>query len=234
MNINKVSIYQVLILLVGAFIFLSCKDQKPSFTDFNHFQEQKELVTLDFSLEEPALVKQIEAQATISLCDDPTRISRLTVAGHTYEFPIIIHKNCSGYATAHNVVPVVLNAQHNIIIDDAIVHGNDKIADKIVAVAKERISQKQHTALLFSFSWDTASSKDKIEESFVQVLLGIDKLMEDRSKEFFGKSIGALNIQERKELKAKFVGLPLIYGFNLQNFQPVIPPKKPEDINNDR
>lgn len=217
----------LLFLVIIISFFSSCKDDK-KFVDFNHFDKKADTISIDFSHNNFDLIKSVEKHSKVSLCDEKYRLGIFELENSRYIFPVILDKFCENDAIVHNIIDIIINQNNQILVESELVVNDISLKDKVLRHSKERLDAKNYKGLLFNFSWIEKLDKETNKENLVEILKGIDLVLDYKSNQLFGKSLKHLNKKELEKLNSEFYANLLI-----ADYDPIINQPPPKQFGND-
>ena len=213
------------LLLISA---ISCKnnDEIEKVADFfkNKSDEKELMATIDFSLSDSLLLRSIEIQTKTDLCENSRFTARINYQDRIIEFPAFANKNCNWNTMPHNLIPILINKENQVLVDYETVKLDESLEKKLIKATKERIIGTEKKNLLYLMQWDTELKPDLVKKRVYETLKGIKNYSNEISLSKFKKDISDLTENEKDLLKKEFIG---IIGVN--GYFPPPPPSKMEN-----
>jgi len=226
-HLKKTLYISLTLLLISA---ISCKnnDEIKKVADFfKSKSDEKELMaTIDFSLSDSLLLRSIEIQTKTDLCENSRFTARINYQDRTIEFPAFANKNCNWNTLPHNLIPILINKENQVLIDYEMVQSDESLEKKLIKATKERIIGTERKNLLYLMQWDTELKSDLVKKRVYETLKGIKNYSNEITLSKFNKNISDLTETEKDLLKEEFVG---IIGVNGYFPKPPPPPSKMEN-----
>ena len=225
----KKILYISLTILLTSFISCKNNDEVEKVADFfKDKSEEKELVAkIDFSLSDSTLLRNIEDQTKINLCDNPRFTAVVNYRNINIEFPAFANKNCEWNRLPHNTVEIIINKENQVLVSHELVEKNESLENKLIKATTEMINGTERKNLLYLMQWDTELKPQLIEQRVFEILKGIKSYSNKISLIKFKKNISDLTESEEVLLKKEFSAIIGINGY----FPP--PPPPPPAIENE-
>ena len=222
----KKTLYISLTLLLISAISCKTNDEVEKIADFfKSKNDEKELMaTIEFSLSDSLLLRSIEIQTKTDLCENSRFTAKINYQNRIIEFPAFAKKNCNWNTMPHNLVPIMINKENQVLVDYEMVKSDESLENKLIKATKERIVGTERKNLLYLLQWDTELKPDFAKKRVFETLKGIKNYSNEISLNRFKRNISDLTETEKELLKEDFSG---IIGFN-GSFPP--PPPTPPKI----
>ncbi len=225
----KKTLYIALTFLLLSAIGCKTNDEIKNIADFfkNSSGKYEPVAKIDFSLSDSLLLKSIEIQTKTDLCKNSRFTAIINYHDINIEFPAFANKNCNWNTIPHNLIPIMINKENQVLVDYELVESNESLENKLVKATKEMIIGTERKNLLYLLQWDTELKPELAKRRIFEILIGIKNYSNEISMSIFKKNISELSGTERDLLKAEFSGIIGINGY----FPP--PPPPPPKMENE-
>lgn len=159
---------------------------------------------IDFSKRKSELVKDIENQIGIDLCEDGLITGKTEYKSNEIRFPAYILKSCENFVSIHGVVEVRIGTDNGAIVYDELVGKNQSVSDKILKATSEMMQKKGRNIVLYSIDWEENTNPKFVKQRLTETLKTVKSYSNSISKKVFGKNIEELNQTELDELNGRF------------------------------
>ncbi|ADV48711.1 hypothetical protein Celal_1398 [Cellulophaga algicola DSM 14237] len=208
----KVKKTNFLLLLIITCITTNCK-QDMEILSFHHFDRKADTINVDFSLNNIDFIHSLENKYRINLCEDTYKLGKFELENSIYVFPLIINKDCNDGVLIHNIIDIISNESNQTLVDSELVNSNENLKNEIFRHTKERLDSKNYNGLFYNFNWGVGLGEVANKKNLVEVLKGIDLVLEYKSMELLGKPLRSLSKKELESLNAKFYAIILIVEY---------------------
>ncbi|MDO6739482.1 hypothetical protein [Wenyingzhuangia sp. 2_MG-2023] len=206
----KKNIYILFFIFITSNINCQNKsDRIKSVSDFfNHQVSEKKLVAeIDFSKSESTLVKDIEKQLNIDLCDNSSFIGKINFNNVEINFPAFVMKNCKRErANLHNIISIYINQKNEILVNEKIIESTKNIESEVLKITKNKILGTSRKSLIYLIKWNNHSTPIQTKKIFFEILLAIRSYSNELAEKIYNKDISELSEKELSELNKKFTG----------------------------
>lgn len=223
-------IIYILILLVSA---NGCKKEETEIEKLAHDFEkqlvQKELIAqIDFSKNDSTLIKDIEKQLNIDLCENQIFTGKLNIENLEIKFPAFARKNCLDftYNRFDNVVSIEINKFNMVLIEDQVISTKEEIVNHVYYVTKDLIKNTSKRKLIFLLRWTEKVNSEKVKKRVVEILFAIKRFRNELANEKYNRNLEELSEEELLKINEEFQAL---IGFN-DDFDPPPPPPRNENL----
>jgi hypothetical protein len=189
----------------------------------NRSVKYEPIAKIDFSLSDSLLLRSIEIQTKTDLCENSRFTAIMNYKNRNIEFPAFANKNCNWNTMPHNLIPIMINKENQVLVDYEIVKSDVSLEKKLIKATKERIIGTERKNLLYLMQWDTELKPDLAKKRVFETLKGIKNYSNGISLSKFKKDISDLTETEKELLKEEFIGI-----IGLNGYFPPPPPAPPK------
>ena len=209
----KVKKTNFLLLLIITCVTINCKQDMEVFS-FHHFDRKADTINIDFSLNNIDFIHSLEKNNKINLCQERYKLGVFELENSKYIFPVIIDKDCNDAVLIHNIIDVICNENNQVLVESELVGLNENLKNEIFRHTKERLDSKEYNGLFYNFNWDVRLGEVANKKKLVEVLKGIDLVLEYKSMELLEKPLRSLSEKELEKLNDNFYAIILIVDYS--------------------
>jgi hypothetical protein len=189
----------LLLILVGC-----SQSESDRFEELLVLNLEENVVLEDFPSSTEDLISKYENRFQESLCDTSFQIAiELNISnGELVNVPFTISKKCIPYIPDLGMTEVLIKSEDQVRIDIEYV-STDSIKEKVYEFLNERLGQKQKVMIKLEFEW-LPIGVDLAKKGVKDTFAGVEKFANEKSKEWFDKSLNQLSTDEFSQFKDRF------------------------------
>ena len=190
--------------------------------------ENEKFAEIKFDKYDSYLIKDIEKQLEIDLCDNGNFIAVSNVNGIDIKFPAFALKKCDNFISIHGVVNIEINSNNETLIDHKFVPPESNIENEVLKATNQWMVNKYRKRLLYLITWDSLAQPSFVNNKINETLFAVKKYYDSIAISSFKKNLNKLDLLEVKTLRDKFDFKIGFKGYKLPTPPP--PPPKSKDI----
>lgn len=202
------------LLLISA---ISCKNNNEIENIAEYFKsknvENELIAKINFSLSDSTLLRNIEEQTKVDLCDNSRFTAIMNFKDIEIKFPAFANKNCNWNTMPHNLIPIMVNKENQVLVSYELVENKESLENMLIKATKEMINGTERKNLLYLFKWDKELKPDLAKKRVFETLQGIVNYSNELSLTKFKKNISELTETEKELLKEEFTGIVGMNGY---------------------